>query len=55
MDLLIVLDRAAAAPPRDQLYDGPRATIRDGRLAAGARLPASRALAVQLGVARFTY
>ena len=54
MDLLLALDRAAPTPLRDQLYEGLRIAILDGRLRVGARLPATRALAVQLGVARFT-
>lgn len=54
MDLLLPLDRAAARPLRDQLYDGLRRAILDGRLPAASRLPASRTLAAQLGVARFT-
>jgi GntR family transcriptional regulator/MocR family aminotransferase len=37
-----------------QLYDALRIAILDGRLAAGCQFPASRALARQLGVSRFT-
>ena len=39
-------------PMRRQLADGLRAAIRDGRLTAGARLPATRGLADDLGVSR---
>lgn len=39
---------------RTALEDALRQAIRDGRLAAGERLPSSRALAAQLGVARGT-
>ena len=54
MDLLIPLDRAASRPLRDQIFEGVRTAILDGRLGAGARLPSSRSLASSLGVARFT-
>ena len=36
------------------LEDALRAAIRDGRLAPGTRLPSSRALAADLGIARNT-
>ena len=49
--LLLELHRGAG-PLRAQLEAGLRAAIRDGRLAAGARLPSSRALARDLGVSR---
>ncbi|MEZ0448298.1 PLP-dependent aminotransferase family protein [Cellulomonas sp. ICMP 17802] len=51
-ELLIRLDRDARSPLRDQLEGAVRDAIRDGRLAPGERLPSSRALAAQLGVAR---
>ena len=54
MDLLIPLDRSLPTPLRDQLYAGLREAILDGRLAFGARLPASRVLARSLGVSRYT-
>lgn len=54
MDLLIPLDRTLSTPLRDQLYSGLRLAILDGRLTTGARLPASRTLAVTLGISRFT-
>src|SRR5947199_361736 len=41
MDLLISVDRAMGRPLRDQLYDGLRGAILDGRLTTGARLPAT--------------
>src|SRR5512146_2006491 len=54
-DLLMHLDRT---PSRDgltrQIYTQPRAAILDGRLRAGDRLPPSRDLARDLGVARLT-
>ncbi len=52
--LLLPLDPDAATPLYRQVYDGLRSTILAGRLAAGARLPSSRALATELGVARNT-
>lgn len=54
MDLFVPLDRTLSEPLRDQLYAGLRAAILDGRLTIGARLPASRALALSLGISRFT-
>lgn len=54
MDLLLRVDRIAEQALRDQVYDGIRAAILDGRLPAGARLPSRRVLATDLGVARFT-
>ena len=51
-ELLVPLDRDAAAPLRAQLEDGLRQAIRTGRLPAGERLPSSRELARQLGVSR---
>lgn len=49
-ELLITLDRGARLGR--QVQDRLRDAIRDGRLALGERLPASRALAEQLGVSR---
>ena len=49
--LLLDLDRGAGALGR-QLEAGLRAAIRDGRLAPGAGLPSTRALAHDLGVSR---
>jgi DNA-binding transcriptional regulator YhcF (GntR family) len=51
-DLLLHLDRDAAEPLRTQLERELRDAIRGGRLRTGVRLPASRALAAQLGVSR---
>ena len=51
-ELLITVDREQAAPLRDQIAEQIRAAIRDGRLRMGVRLPATRRLAVDLGVSR---
>jgi GntR family transcriptional regulator/MocR family aminotransferase len=51
-ELLVELDRATRRPLRAQLEDGLRGAVRSGRLPAGARLPATRALASDLGVSR---
>lgn len=48
------LDPSATAPLYRQLYDGLRDAILSGRLAPGARLPSSRVLAADHGVARNT-
>lgn len=54
-DLLkLVVVRDGGAGIQDQIYDGIRAAIDAGRLQPGARLPSSRSLAAQLGVARGT-
>ena len=50
--LLVTLDHAAGEPLRRQLAGELREAIRGGRLRTGVRLPASRALAAQLGVSR---
>jgi GntR family transcriptional regulator/MocR family aminotransferase len=50
-ELLVELDRARG-PLRPQLEAGLRDAVRSGRLQAGTRLPASRALAADLGVSR---
>ncbi|WP_127480249.1 PLP-dependent aminotransferase family protein [Nocardioides pantholopis] len=50
--LPVTLDRAAGGPLGTQLADQVRRRITAGRLGAGDRLPSSRALAVELGVAR---
>src|SRR5262245_66533007 len=42
------------APLHRQIYEQIRRAIRSGRLPPGARLPATRALAERLGVARIT-
>ena len=53
LELLVPLRREAGAEPlHRQLEDALRTAIRDGRLAPGATLPSSRALADQLEVSR---
>jgi GntR family transcriptional regulator/MocR family aminotransferase len=51
-ELLVELSRTARAPLRAQLENGLREAVRSGRLSARARLPATRALASDLGVSR---
>jgi GntR family transcriptional regulator/MocR family aminotransferase len=51
-ELLVELDRAAGAPLRAQLEEALREAARSGRLRAGTRLPATRALAADLEVSR---
>jgi len=51
-ELLVELDRTAAAPLHHQLADGLRDAIRTGRLTPHTRLPSSRVLAADLGVSR---
>src|ERR1700751_2153405 len=51
-ELLIELRRGNGRPLRAQLEEGLREAARSGVLAAGARLPATRALAADLGVSR---
>jgi GntR family transcriptional regulator/MocR family aminotransferase len=48
------INRRSATPIHQQLYDRVRAAIASGQLAPGERLPATRSLAAQLGVARGT-
>ncbi len=50
-ELLVRLERGAGGV-RDQLEDQLRSAVREGRLAAGARLPSTRTLARDLGVSR---
>src|SRR5579859_3610216 len=52
--ITVRLDRTAERPLYRQLYDAVRAAILDGRLAPGSQLPATRTLATQLGLSRFT-
>jgi GntR family transcriptional regulator / MocR family aminotransferase len=52
-ELLVTLDRDAGGL-RAQLEAALRSAVRDGRLTAGARLPATRMLATELGVSRAT-
>ena len=51
-DLLLAIDREGSEPLRAQLEAQLRDAVRTGRLAAGERLPSSRALAGQLGLSR---
>jgi GntR family transcriptional regulator / MocR family aminotransferase len=51
---MIVLDTTSSVPLYRQLYDRLRLGILTGQLATGTRLPATRTLADQLGVARNT-
>ena len=51
-ELFLAVDRAGPRGLRAQVEDGIRAAIRAGRLRPGARLPSTRALAVDLGVTR---
>jgi GntR family transcriptional regulator / MocR family aminotransferase len=48
----VELDRSARGSLRAQLEDGLREAVRAGRLPAHARLPATRALAADLGISR---
>lgn len=50
----IRLERDAGVPMHRQLYDALRESILNGQLAAGLRLPATRALADELGISRNT-
>jgi GntR family transcriptional regulator/MocR family aminotransferase len=52
LGLLVELDRDGEAPLHEQIERSIRDDIRAGRLAAGARLPSSRALASELGISR---
>ena len=51
-EVLVELRRGEGRPLRAQLEDGLREAARSGRLAAGSRLPATRALSADLGVSR---
>jgi GntR family transcriptional regulator / MocR family aminotransferase len=53
-ELPLLLDRAGGKPIHLALYEALRDAIRSGRLAPGERLPSTRDLARQLGVARGT-
>jgi GntR family transcriptional regulator/MocR family aminotransferase len=52
LDLMVDLRRDGGLPLRAQLEDQLRGAVRSGRLAPGALLPSSRALARDLGVSR---
>jgi len=51
-ELLVELSRTVRTPLRAQLENGLREAVRSGRLSARTRLPATRALASDLGVSR---
>jgi GntR family transcriptional regulator/MocR family aminotransferase len=53
-DLLVVVDADSPVPLHRQVYEGLRGAIVEGRIAAGARLPSTRALAAELSVTRNT-
>ena len=48
------IDRRSPVAIHQQLYDRIRIAIDEGRMTPGERLPSTRSLAVQLGVARGT-
>jgi hypothetical protein len=52
LELLVPLNRDADEPLHRQLEQELRDAIRNGRLAAGATIPSSRALAAELGLSR---
>ena len=52
VDLPLAADRAGPAALTDQIVGQLRAAMADGRLAAGERLPSTRALAATLAVSR---
>jgi GntR family transcriptional regulator / MocR family aminotransferase len=52
--LLLRVDGRASKPLHEQIFEGIRARILNGELPRGIRLPSSRALAADLGVARTT-
>lgn len=54
MELPIELDAASGLPLHRQVYEALRRAIVEGRLARGARLPSTRALAETLGISRTT-
>src|ERR1700722_2532976 len=54
VDLPLVLEDARGTPLQTAVYDALRKAVLEGRLGAGARLPATRDLAEQLAVARGT-
>ena len=53
-EILVPLDPQSAVPMHRQIYEALRGAILQERLAAGARLPSSRALATELQVGRNT-
>ena len=52
VELPVAAERDGALPLAGQISGQLRAALADGRLAAGERLPSSRALAASLGVSR---
>jgi GntR family transcriptional regulator/MocR family aminotransferase len=54
LDLFLAPDAARGTRPRRALEDALRDAVRTGRLAPGTRLPSSRSLAADLGIARNT-
>ena len=54
VSLVAAPDRSSPVPLHRQLYEGIRGDILAGRLAAGTRLPSTRALAAEIGVSRNT-
>ena len=54
MEFIISIDRADGRPLQLQLYEIIRQMILSGKLKAGERLPSSRSVAEQLGIARIT-
>ena len=50
----VSLDASSREPLHRQLYDRLRSGILSGQLSAGARLPSTRTLAVELGISRTT-
>lgn len=50
--LHLTIDRSSDVPLGQQIYDGLRRAILEGRIRAGQRVPSSRALAGELGVSR---
>lgn len=54
MFTVVSIDHTSPTPLFRQLYEGMRVAILDGQLAAGVRVPSTRALARELGVSRHT-
>src|SRR5262245_33906731 len=54
LPLLLRLDPKTKQPLNQQIYQGLRLAILDGRLRVGARLPSSRMLATDLSISRNT-
>ena len=54
MEVAITIDSRSSAPLHRQVYEEVRSAILTGRLAAGSRVPSTRALAHSLGISRAT-